>query len=82
DAQRYSQLLAAWVRVAREGDLLMCHPSTATHDSDAIIGTRTQEFQVLTGLGFPMQLSDAGIKLRPMSRILDRVTALDEEPTE
>lgn len=79
---RYSQRLTAWLCAAREGDLLMCHPSLLTRDSDAIIHARAEEFQALADPGFATQLSDAGIQARPMSRILDRVTALGAVPTD
>ena len=70
--QRYSQLLAAWLLAAREGDLLMCHPSLTMQGNDPIIAARNAEFQVLCGHAFAKQVWDAGIVLRPMSRILGR----------
>ena len=71
-SQRYGQLLAAWLATAGDGDLLMCHPSLPNHDHDhdSIIDARNAEFQVLSRPEFGMQLQDAGIELRPMSRIL------------
>lgn len=72
---RYGQRLAAWLRAACEGDLLMCHPSLATNDSDAILAARAEELRVLADPDLVTRLSDAGIRLQPMSRILEQVTA-------
>jgi chitin disaccharide deacetylase len=69
-AQRYQQCLAAWLSAARDGDLLMCHPSLAVPCDDGLIEARCAEYQVLSDPVFATQLRDAGIETRPMSRIL------------
>jgi chitin disaccharide deacetylase len=79
--QRYGQLVAGWLGAAHDGDLLMCHPSLPTHDGDPIIEARTAEFQTLASAGHAAQLKDAGIELRPLSAILQRVKELGEAPT-
>ena len=69
-AQRYRDLLAAWLRAAGEADLLMCHPSAGLHEADLLIEARHAEFQVLSGTAFDAMLRDAGVTLAPMSLIL------------
>lgn len=70
DAQAYAIHLHRWLADADTADLLMCHPSLAFDGSDPIIQARLAEFEVLSGDGFGRWLVDAGIVLRPMSRIL------------
>ncbi len=72
--RRYQEFLAAWLSAARNGDLLMCHPSLPTHANDPLIEARSAEFRVLSDPAFALQLRDAGIDVRPMSRILGRGT--------
>ena len=72
-AQRYLRLLAAWLGVAGNADLLLCHPSLPldhlpSHDS--LMAARQTEFKVLCGPEFGALLRDTGIALRPMSQLL------------
>jgi chitin disaccharide deacetylase len=69
-SQRYAQLLTAWLLAARDGDLLLCHPSLPMPSGEALIAARIAEFRVLSDPTFVQQLADAGIALEPMSRIL------------
>jgi chitin disaccharide deacetylase len=70
-AQPYRRRLAAWLSVARHGDLLMCHPSVAVAPcTDSLIDARLAEYQVLSAPSFAAQLRDAAIDTRPMSAIL------------
>jgi chitin disaccharide deacetylase len=69
-AQQYRQRLAAWLAAARDGDLLMCHPSLAVPCDDGLIEARHAEYQVLSDPLFARQLREAGIEMQPMSRIL------------
>jgi hypothetical protein len=69
-ADRYRALLQGWLRVASAGDLLMCHPSTRTLTGDAITDARCIEYGVLSGDAFADMLEEAGLVLKPMSRIL------------
>lgn len=69
-APSYGQRLAAWLADATEGDLLMCHPSLPTRADDAITAARIDEYEALAGTGFSAALDEAGLSLRPMSRIL------------
>ena len=70
---RYRTLLAGWLTQARDGDLLMCHVASGTPHgaaADALIAARRAEFEVLDSLEFDALVSDAGLQLAPMSRIL------------
>jgi chitin disaccharide deacetylase len=69
-AQQYRRRLAAWLSAARDGDLLMCHPSLAVPCNDTLIEARHAEYQVLSDPALVQQLLDAGTLTRPMSRIV------------
>lgn len=71
-ASRYRALLAGWLGSARDGDLLMCHPSKHQHAEDALLEARHAEFRVLSGADFGAMLRDHGVVLQPMSRIIHR----------
>lgn len=67
---RYRELLASWLRVACDGDLLMCHPSLPSNDADPLMPARVAEFEVLASAGFDAALSEAHVQLAPMSQLL------------
>lgn len=70
-AAAYRAWLAAWLRAARDGDLLMCHvamPGDAA--GDPIAAARQAEWQVLGAPAFAEQLAEAGVTLAPISRIV------------
>lgn len=69
-ATHYRRLMRAWLRAARDGDLLMCHPADGCPPDDALAAAREAEFKVLSNDGFVRWLNDAGVELRPMSGIL------------
>ncbi|UXH76234.1 ChbG/HpnK family deacetylase [Roseateles amylovorans] len=69
--QRYERLLCRWLKSAREGDLLMCHPSRGLIPGDEIAQARVDEYAVLSGSRFDWMVRSRGLHLRPMSRILD-----------
>jgi predicted glycoside hydrolase/deacetylase ChbG (UPF0249 family) len=71
-ASRYRALLAGWLVSARDGDLLMCHPSTRLHADDVLLEARHAELQVLSSAEFGAMLRDHGVVLQPMSRIVHR----------
>lgn len=73
-SERYRELLAGWLLSAADGDLLMCHPSLPSHQTDVLIQARCAEFAVLSGTDFDLQLRDADLQLGPMSQILARVS--------
>ncbi|WP_431289110.1 ChbG/HpnK family deacetylase [Roseateles chitinivorans] len=69
--ERYESLLSRWLHLARQGDLLMCHPSTQSVPGDAIAQARLDEFQVLSDKRFDWHVRSNFVRLEAMSRILD-----------
>jgi predicted glycoside hydrolase/deacetylase ChbG (UPF0249 family) len=67
---RYLALLHGWLRAARDGDLLMCHPGRTGADRDPLAAAREAEYRVLAGRAFGRAIRELGVVLRPMSRIL------------
>lgn len=70
-AEGYRKRLAGWLAVARDGDLLMCHPSAGASEEGAMSLARQAEFAVLASPGFAEMLRDFGISLRRMRKILN-----------
>lgn len=75
---RYLPLLRGWLREARDGDLLMCHPGRAATSGGATSGgaladAREAEYFALASPDFARMVGAAGLALRPMSRIVDDV---------
>lgn len=68
---RYESLLTRWLHQARQGDLLMCHPSSQPVPGDPIARARLDEFQVLSDKRFEWRLRSNLVRLEAMSRILD-----------
>nr|WP_283254346.1 ChbG/HpnK family deacetylase [Ramlibacter paludis] len=64
DAERYLALLAAWLRAAGDGDLLMCHPATQLV-SGATGTARLWEYEVLAGPAFGALLAREGFRVVP-----------------
>jgi hypothetical protein len=69
---RAAGLLAAWLRAARSGDLLTCHPGLSIGVADAIGPSCAAEYSVLRSPAFGELLRDQAVRLEPMSRILAR----------
>ena len=69
---RYSALLRAWLRAARDADLLMCHPGLGQHSVPSHGAARAAEYQVLSSRAMDELVRESGIVLCPMSRILAR----------
>ena len=61
--QRYTDLLDRWLRNARDGDLLMCHPALTGTGCDDHAGQRAAEFQALASPGFARALQRHGLQL-------------------
>ena len=79
-ADHYARLVADWLSSARQGDLLMCHPSVAIDCADPLIDARCAEFDVLCGPAFEAQLTEQSVTLRPMSRILANESVAPDTP--
>ncbi len=75
--QDYARRLDGWLRIARHGDLLMCHPGLPIATVvDPIGAARSAEYAVLSNPMFETLRRAAGVVLRPMSAILgDRTGA-------
>lgn len=57
-------LMQGWLTMAKDGDLLMCHPGATADDvSDPIAATRPRELQHLRSDSFAAQLHAANIRL-------------------
>lgn len=65
DAAEHERRLAAWLRCAHDGDLLMCHTALPgpLPPGDPIAAARRVEHQVLSGPGFGRLLAEQGIAL-------------------
>lgn len=66
-ASRYRQLLAAWLRCASDGDLLMCHPGWSATDPDPLAAARRAEFDVLSSAALDAEARAAGVELGALS---------------
>ena len=71
DVCGYRRLMAAWLRAASDGDLLLSHPSLPQENlDDALLGARSTECTVLCEAAFGQALALEGILLAPISQIL------------
>lgn len=61
----YVRQLEHWLRVARDGDVLMCHPSAGAQLADPIHAARLLEYRVLLQHELP-----ATVRLAPLSHLL------------
>lgn len=69
----YSALLYRWIEAAKDGDLLMCHPSLPVIEQrDAILLARIAEFDVLSTSAFDEYLRAHHVTLAPLSQTLDQ----------
>lgn len=74
DADRYEELLQAWLQSAADGDLLMCHPALAgatlaPPTGDAIAAQRPVEFAVLSDPRFDAWCAAANVRLVRLSEL-------------
>lgn len=61
----------SWLALARDGDLLVCHPGAKQASNDRIAAARAAELELLSSPLFAWMLRDRGITLAPLSRILE-----------
>lgn len=66
--REYLARLDSWLAVARDGDLLMCHPSVAGGWSDPILPARVREFRALTSPQFAELARRRAIEVRPLPK--------------
>jgi len=69
DRADYDGCFAEWLRVARPGMLIMCHPGARVHAGDAIADQRLIEYQFLCSAAFDEMLNAAHVRLLPLSKI-------------
>jgi chitin disaccharide deacetylase len=69
---RFRQLLERWLQTAREGELLVCHPSVPTVVRDPLLAARLAEHRLLASAEWPALVERMGLDLQPMSRLLAR----------
>jgi predicted glycoside hydrolase/deacetylase ChbG (UPF0249 family) len=69
DESLYLAHLQAWLDVAGNDDVLMCHPSTPGAWRDPILPARMREYRVLAGREFGGLLSQRGIAVRPLAPV-------------
>ena len=65
----YQQLMQAWLLLANEGSLVMCHPANTAVANDGIGPQRWIEYQYLTSSAFGQDLEDNGITVRSPAHI-------------
>ena len=69
DGQAYLRHLQRWLALARDGDLLMCHP--AAHGCAAAhAAARCREHDLLAGTGFSLMLARARVQVAPLRAAL------------
>lgn len=69
DRADYDLCFGEWLRAARPGMLIMCHPGANVHAGDAIAKQRLVEYQFLRSPAFDEMLDAARVRLLPLSRI-------------
>lgn len=67
---RYAALMTDWLNASRQGDLLMCHPSTQAIPGDQISQARIDEYALLSSERFGELVAAAEVRLEAMSRLL------------
>ncbi len=69
---RYGELLFNWLHRARDGEMLVTHPSRSTEVPDRWIEPRMAEFECLASREWSLMVERLEIDLEPMSRMLAR----------
>lgn len=71
DADAYRARLYGWLRTARTGDVLMCHPSAALF-ADPHAHARMREYAVLRAIDFPWHGDTCHVRPVPLTELLQR----------
>lgn len=80
DRSDYLRRLHDWLRHARDGDVLMCHPSTRAIDGDAVGAARVHELSALALLRPVQQVDGVRVRLQPWSQSGHREDVGPAEP--
>ena len=62
----YLMRMKVWLDCARDGDVLMCHPSLPWTGADPLQDARNQEYRVLSGAAFSTLLESARLEIGPL----------------
>jgi predicted glycoside hydrolase/deacetylase ChbG (UPF0249 family) len=62
----YLLRMEKWLDCARDGDLLMCHPSLPCAGADPLGAARNQEYRALSSAAFSALLESAGLEIGPL----------------
>ena len=66
-----------WLDCARDGDVLMCHPSLPWTGGDLLQDARNQEYRALSSAAFSALLESARLEIGPLRG--RRSVSVDEE---
>jgi len=69
DSESYLHRVTHWLASARDGDLLVCHPSASVVPDDAISAARQAEHHALSQPAFAQALEAAGVSVSRMSLV-------------
>ena len=67
DTAAYLRSVRGWLALARDGDLLMCHPAAGPCDWAPHAAARCREYELLVGAAFGSMLAEAGVQITPLS---------------
>lgn len=69
DRADYDVCFHDWLKAAKPGMLIMCHPATASHPGDDIADQRVVEYEFLRSDACEKMLAESGVRLAKMSLI-------------
>ncbi|MDM0038965.1 ChbG/HpnK family deacetylase [Variovorax sp. J22G21] len=79
DAGAYRSRLDYWLRTARTGDVLMCHPSAAPFAADPHANARLQEYEELGAIDFPWHSGTGSVRPVTLTRLLRAGLAMSKQ---
>lgn len=69
-ATGYATLLRLWLAAARDGDLIMCHPASASVPGDALGAQRCAEYETWCSDDVGAWLQEYGLRVAPAPQLL------------
>jgi predicted glycoside hydrolase/deacetylase ChbG (UPF0249 family) len=75
NTSNYADRFEEWLKSARTGMLVMCHPGISRHANDAISAQRIVEYLFFSSARFPEMLDQHGVQLAKLSVILAASTS-------
>jgi chitin disaccharide deacetylase len=70
DADAYEREMQRWLALARDGDLLMCHPAARGCTEAPHAAARCREHELLAGTAFSVMLARARVQVAPLRAAL------------